>query len=162
MTECEHCNALVSAIPSQEYEDHLDAVHRVSSGGALDVSKLVDKNNNAFPLEEAKATKKADIDKRTEELCSLGFSYDGKTFSLSLDAQKNYIGMKMFETLMPDPTPIAAMDGSTYNLAKSSFGAFCGAALAMVQSHLNSRLPFLAAVEAASTPEDVMAVVDTR
>lgn len=121
----------------------------------------------AVALAEAKTQKSNQIDDRTTELIDAGFQYNGKTFSLSRQAQQNLAGLlsaiavgvpinwpKTWNTL--DDTDIEEVSD------QAEFMQFYGAAMGTVEAYLNGGTALKNQVRSATTIEEVNAVVDTR
>jgi len=74
-------------------------------------------------LDEYKKVKHSEVDRRTGQLIKQGFSYDGKTFSLSETAQLNLLGVHLNrkEALLIYPIVFNTIDDTdTYSLADES------------------------------------------
>ena len=79
-------------------------------------------NHTHETLAELKARRNAEIDTKTGELISYGFTYDSIQFSLSELAQLNWIGLKQADVnnLITYPFNISTKDDDEYSLASSS------------------------------------------
>lgn len=114
----------------------------------------------------AKALKTSAIDSKSDELVAEGFEHGpqtGQTFSLSLDAQKNWLGLVVGKDMISYPMDIGAMDNTMLELTDAdAVVSFYGAAMAAVKGHLDSGLALKGDTEAATTVAEVDAVVDNR
>jgi hypothetical protein len=113
-------------------------------------------------LDDRKAAKIKEIDKRTQELIESGFSFDGHSFSLSLSAQVNWIGLKVMSELLTWPIEITTVDDGAYELQQVNLLAFAATAAATVQSHLAAGRALKLQVQAAASKEAVEAIKDNR
>ncbi|HSG29084.1 MAG TPA: hypothetical protein VLA34_11435, partial [Candidatus Krumholzibacterium sp.] len=89
-------------------------------------------------LEVYKSIKNGAIDKRTQELIAEGFSFDGKTFSMSANAQRNWIALRANSDLLTWPVSITTIDDDEYSLSLANLPAFEGAGMAAGAGHYNS------------------------
>ena len=113
-------------------------------------------------LEQAQLSKIQAIDFRTVQLISVGFTYDGKEFSLSTNAQVNWIGMKTLESLISWPLNITTKKDNQHSLPQTELNTFVGTAKGVVQSHLDSGRALKVATNACTTVAEVDAIVDNR
>lgn len=118
-------------------------------------------------LEEFKQKKIKAIDNRTQELIANGFLFDGHTFSLSLNAQSNFMGIKVATdggllTEANYPYEITTLDDETYLLQWSDKETFFGLVLGSVSTHLASGRALKSQVKQAVTQEQLDAVTDNR
>lgn len=112
----------------------------------------------------AKAAKRAEIDARSEDLIAEGFSYDGRTFSLSLNAQAKWLGLYVGRSAITYPYPAQTLDGlGVYDVASAAVvEALYGTAMARVAAVLAGGADLVARVNAAATLDAVNAIVDSR
>ncbi len=96
--------------------------------------------NEPAQLITSKNEMNAVIDTKTRELIAGGFTYDGKKFSLSLEAQINWTMLIAAKThgTVNDPEPLTDMDNDTYDLASADIEAFFQVAVDAVKEHLTS------------------------
>lgn len=118
-------------------------------------------------LERHKKTRNEEIDEKTGELISQGMSFNGESFSLSHHAQVNWQGLKIAITggLLTEadfPFPISTLNGSTYNLQWADMDSFFGLVLQTINTYLIGGRTLKDQVNAATTIEEVDAVVDNR
>lgn len=106
MSECTYCHFQYST--QQEYDDHLDAVHRDEPGGNINPDKTVTKS--VTTLDEIKAVTCSLIDQETVRRIYCGFQHLGKTMSMSERAQINWMGILHDPTLLTYPTTISTKD----------------------------------------------------
>lgn len=114
------------------------------------------------PLSVYKAAKNAAIDAKTQALIRQGFTFDGRSFSLSVNAQMNWSGLKTFEGLLSWPVAITTNDDSEYSLSQANLTAFTGTGLGTVSAHYGSGRALKLQVNAATSKTEVDAVVDNR
>jgi hypothetical protein len=113
-------------------------------------------------LEDVQADKIKSIDTKTVSLIGQGFTFDGKQFSLSQAAQLNWLGLKSLEALITWPIAVTTKGDGEYSLAQGNLNYFIGTGKAVVQAHLDSGRALKLQVNAATTVEQVNAVIDSR
>jgi len=127
-------------------------------------------NDRGYPqelsLDDYKTQKMEAIDKRSGELITEGgFVYNGKTFSMSKNAQLNLLGINLkknnAEILPVIYNTVDNSDKETLNSA-SDIDAFFMAALAAKKSHLDTGTALKDSVRAATDKAGVDAVIDNR
>lgn len=106
----------------------------------------------------------AKIDTKTQQLISVGFTFDGKQFSLSDNAQRKLLILQNLITMNAlDPqTPMSALDDSVYMLARENAQAFVAAGYARLSGLIQSGTALKGQVLAAESEEEVNAIQDTR
>lgn len=117
-------------------------------------------------LPAARDAKFAAIDGRTSELIAQGFSYGGKVFSLSANAQQTYTGLYAVrnEVLVSYPVKVNTLDNLD-NLLLTDAGAVTGFYLTAVgtyRARLDSGTALKDLVRVAVDLAAVAAVADTR
>lgn len=143
----------------------------VMSEGELDSHKA--KNlasylawKEALSLPSIKEEKFAAIDKRTSQMIGEGFTFAGKVFSLSLNAQSTHGGLYMIreEPGLVFPVIVNTIDNlDTYGLSSASeIRDFYLSGVACYHKHLDSGTTLKNVVRSASTILEVAAVTDTR
>ena len=118
-------------------------------------------------IDEYRQTKYNEIDAKTEELIYQGFNFDGKLFSLSSNAQFNWV--KMASALASGtlteakfPYTVSTRNNGSYALAWADLSAFLGAATLGVESNLATGRALKNLVENAQTVPEILAVEDNR
>lgn len=118
-----------------------------------------------FDLDLHKANKKDAIDFKTKTLIGQGFTHSGKQFSLSLNAQANWLGVLTAgaAALLTYPYPVAALD-NTYHLTADEAEMITMATAGLIRKGwaVGSGAALKKAVEDATDQAGVDAVVDTR
>lgn len=127
-----------------------------------DVLNAVIHDHVAVTLDDNKTAKKKLIDARTQAIIRSGFYFDGHHFSLSPNAQLNWIGMVVMQGGLPWPLELTTDDDSAYNLEFASLPAFVGSGMTIVNMQLMAGRALKEACNNASTQEELDAVVDTR
>ena len=107
------------------------------------------------------------IDANTRRLISQGAQFDGKMFSLSDNAQRNWIATKasidVYNALQAWPVPITTMDDDIYLLQDAAHIVnFTTAMLFGVAKYYNSGRALKLQVKAATTVNEIRAIVDSR
>lgn len=115
-------------------------------------------------LDKIKTDKLAAIDAKTSELIAQGFSFDGKQFSLSANAQQNLATIQTLidKDLLDPESPLSTIDDELYILRKEDAPGFVQAGYARVipTKMLGSGLK--GQVVAATTQEAIESIVDSR
>lgn len=111
-----------------------------------------------------RAQRIAEVDSKTERLIDAGFSYNGKTFSTSRNAQLTYIGMYTGRALLSYPVTVNTLgDEDTEELAdETEVEAFYTAFVTSMRAALDSGTALKTALRAATTETEVLAVMDDR
>lgn len=132
--------------------------------------------NSMGLLLKAKEKKYVVIDNRTSELIGEGFTYDGKIFSLSRQAQSNMLGVRAAIADYRAAGTLAAFeaaffplkfntlddDDSTGLATVNDFLAFYDTAMGTVRAYLDGGTALKAAIRSAVDIAGVDAVVDNR
>jgi hypothetical protein len=136
------------------------------SGAQLtDIAALVEDQIIAcFPLEEAKAKKFAEIDSRTRELVSEGFTHAGKVCSLSVQAQLAILGLYIVRASLTYPISWNTKDDfDAVSLAdEAAVEAFFAEAIAAIRAPLDSGTAIKTNTRAAANRDAVKAISDNR
>lgn len=123
-------------------------------------------SNNWITVEDLqwyKDQKNDAIDSKTAELISSGFTYDSTVFSLSNEAQKNWIGLDLAKGDMTYPVKISTKSDVEYSLVDATaVHNFYLTGVAAKQGHLDSGRALKIQVNDATTVAEVDAVVDNR
>jgi len=99
------------------------------------------------------------IDAHTGELILEGFAYDGETFSLSDFAQINWNNIKGNISDLTFPMDISTKTNGKYSLIEEKVVPFWNAKEGMVTGYLESGRDLVVAISAATTQEELDAVV---
>lgn len=144
----------------------------IDDGHTIDSNSIAIVNDNyiykdgdmtELSLVEYKQLKNSLIDNKTQELIhNNGFAFDSKNFSMSTDAQANWIGLKSMEALLTFPVEITTSTDEAYSLTQANLNAFCGTALATKQAHLDSGRAIKIQVNTCTTEIEIDAVEDNR
>lgn len=140
---------------------------RIKFSQELSVSEMSElesiiSNYSPDPLPNAKSTKISEIDTKTQVLIMEGFQFDNNTFSLSLEAQKNWLALKSLESMFTFPVEITTLDNKAYLLQQSNLDSFVGLGIQAVQGYLNSGRALKEQVCSASTLPEVDSIIDNR
>ena len=111
-----------------------------------------------------RSSKIVDIDTKTREIIAQGFGYNGKTFSLSDNAQRTFLGMYVTRATATYPISIPTLDDTGVESLADSLAveAFYSAMESTLRSALESGVALKQQVMAAATEADVKAVQDNR
>ncbi len=142
-------------------------VHFDAEPSAANITTVVDTlaaHDVALPV--AKQDKIVDIDRRTEELISLGFTYSAKQFSLSLPSQSKMIASHQIKDDPAFTYPAnwnSIDDTDVYAIVDAAdLDAFYLTAIGTIRAHLDSGTVLKDGVRAAADVAAVDAVVDSR
>lgn len=113
-------------------------------------------------LDDQKKERNRLIDRRTDELISLGFAFDGEQFSLSQNAQINWLALKTVENLLTWPVSVSTLQSNQYMLEEDDLDGFLGAGSGTAKAHLDSGRALKVQINDATTQEELDAVVDNR
>ena len=114
-------------------------------------------------LDEQKILKKAAIDKRTQELIVGGFTFNNTEFSTSDSAQKNWMAIDQLRNDLPYPFAVTTKDDGEYSFADAAeVHGFALTALGAIEIHYASGRALKLQVSAATTQNELDAVVDER
>jgi len=114
-------------------------------------------------LSDLKIFRNKEIDTRTEELIALGYTYDSKQFSLSLNAQTNLIGLDNVRTELTYPITYSTIDDSSYSVVDAAtIHAMYLTALGTKKAHLDSGRVLRDSINAAVDIAAVNAIIDNR
>lgn len=118
-------------------------------------------DTSSMSLEELKNYRYAEIDKKTSELIAQGFTFDGRTFSMSTNAQINWSNFPN----LPDglfPLSINDINEDSYSLALADRLNFYLSALNYKNAQLQSGSALKAQVKAAVDVSGINAIIDNR
>lgn len=113
-------------------------------------------------VETARKTRNVQIDGKTKGLIAAGFVFDGKTFSLSESAQRNWLTLDALNLKFTWPVEITTIDDKAYSLTATNRDAFVQAAIDTVKGHLDSGRAIKLVVNVAATPAAAKAIKDNR
>lgn len=147
----------------------IDGGHTIKPGSATIVERNIKLRNGAYTelnLGDYKLLRYNEIDERTYELISEGFTYAGKIFSLSENAQTNILAL---DNTKDDPAlayPIVYNtidDLDTYNVADATdLHNMYLTALATKKGHLDSGTSLKQQIRDAVDEAAVDAIIDNR
>lgn len=124
--------------------------------------KILD--TSGMSLEELKLYRYNEIDNRTGELISMGFTYATKTFSLSLNAQINISALNQSRDELTYPINYNTIDDtSTYSVADAiDLHNMYLTALNVKKGHLDAGTALKDQIRAAVDIPAVNAIIDNR
>lgn len=104
------------------------------------------------------------IDAKTDEIIARGFTFDGSVFSLSIEAQKNYIWFYILfsKGTLPDNTEVTTMGNLAYAISLSKAQAFFDTASYMIATILGSGRDLKVQVMSSNDIAALQAFVDPR
>lgn len=115
-----------------------------------------------YPLSTAKSDKNASIDTRTRAIIAKGFPFDGQVFSLSSEAQTNWIGLYIFRDLFTWPVRVTTRDDKQYSLELPAVVPFVATGSGLVAEAIRSGRELKLRVNVAASIDEVDAVQDPR
>jgi hypothetical protein len=118
-------------------------------------------------LEEQKIIKNKSIDDKTAYILSNGVHFDGKTFSLSLPAQSNWIGLQLAisQGLIGEgefPFKISTIDNGEYELSWVNKESFFAAILNKISTTIASGRALKLQVNQVTSKEQLDSILDNR
>lgn len=116
----------------------------------------------AISLDDNKAAKCQAIDDRTDAIIADGFTFDGNAFSLSGEAQTNWLGLCVLQSALTWPVAITTGHNAQYMLPLTSLGAFIATGMGTIKSAVDSGRTLKVAAMTAANQADLDAVVDNR
>lgn len=136
----------------------------VVSGSVVDQAGLdaLILNHSTYSLPRARAAKVAAVDARTREIIAAGFSFDGNSFSLSQQAQMNWLGLVTLQDLFAWPMGVTNDADATYTLSHENLIPFIAAGSGVVAAAVGSGRALKVAANAAANQGELDAVVDAR
>lgn len=146
----------------------IDGGHTLRAGSACVIDTNISSHEAGVYIEltidEHKVLKSREIDGRTGELISLGFSYATKQFSLSQNAQINISALNQTRDELTYPINYnTADDLDTYNVVDATdMHSMYLTALSTKKAHLDSGTALKNQVRAATTHNEIDAVIDNR
>lgn len=112
-------------------------------------------------LDVNKAKRKAEIDRKTQQLIEKnGFTFDGETFDLDIDSQKNFLSLKALQSLFTWPVSITTRADTEYQLAEEDVDALVGTAMAIVKAYYDSGRDLKISIDAVEDPGGQAALDD--
>ena len=117
-------------------------------------------------LDQAKRVRVAQVRKQSARLALAGFTYNGKTFSLSTNDRNLILGQQVALAGGALPLPVTwqtldGLDSETLNTAGEAT-AFFGAAVTRVSQIFQAAIPIFDAIGKTATIAEALAVQDTR
>jgi hypothetical protein len=144
----------------------VNAAHSVDSNGVGCLEKDVKVNDGTLKdltFADYKQLRYTELDAQTDVLLLSGFTYDTKQFSLSLNAQTNWTGLKTNTSDFTWPVEVSTLtEGENYNLANADVVAFWNAGKDRLQAVLDGGRAKKAAILAAVDEAAVDAIIDDR
>jgi hypothetical protein len=146
----------------------VDSGHTLRAGSACVVDTNVEIHEAGvyveLTIDEHKVLKSREIDGRTGELISLGFAYATKQFSLSQNAQINISALNQTRDELTYPINYNTVDDlDTYDVVDATdMHNMYLTALSTKKAHLDSGTALKNQVRAATTHNEIDAVIDNR
>jgi len=163
-----------AAIPGEPFtvavngvDIEFDFTSALTAGQVTTLDSTVSTHKAGFPdLQGHKDRKIAEIDQRTTELIGQGFVYAAKNFSLSLPSQSKMVGTHQIKDNPALTYPLkwnTKNDDDKYDITDATdLGNFYLTGFGTIRAHLDSGTALKDSVRAATTVEEVAAVVDSR
>lgn len=149
-------------------EVNVDFEEELTSEEELTLDQIIADTKAGHPvaaLQCVKEKKNKEIDQRTVELISDGFTYDGEQFSLSIEAQSNWDGLEycVKEGYLTPPTDVSTINDGEYILADASgVHAFYQTAVGTKKARLDSGRALKQQVNDCDSITGVLAIEDNR
>lgn len=147
--------------------EHLKMWGQLDGGIDIYVHKLVSDltaGELADELTLHKEQKLQAIDGKTGALINVGVDYGSPSehFSLSSNAQINWLGLYVKKSVLTYPYEITCESGSYMIIDLTDMENFTDAIMGFIEDHVDSGRAFKASVQAATDLSEVDAVVDSR
>jgi hypothetical protein len=118
-------------------------------------------------IDELKNKRCQEVDLKTEQLIFSGFSFDGKLFSLSDNAQRNWMGISAaisagLLTEQDFPFTLSAKDDTIYKLSWANRNNFMACVLRGISIPKGAGTALKNQILLAQTIEEINAIVDNR
>lgn len=115
-------------------------------------------------LENLKVQRREEIDKRTRELVDEGFEFEGIKFSASVESQARIMGCVIAGSNAPFPIRWMSKDDTTYFDVEdvATMLAFYATGLGTLKGKIDIGTNLKVAINAATTIDEVNAIIDTR
>lgn len=117
-------------------------------------------------LSYIKTQKKANIDRRTDSIIAGGFTFDSHTFSLSTEAQANWLGLVVAKDMLDYSNggyAVTTKDDQEYKFANSTAVVqFFATGIGYIAATVAAGRALKIQVDACTTIEQVEAIVDGR
>jgi hypothetical protein len=163
-TEILNSNTILNYQGSSLYDNSLF----ISGDNILNENSLDIVINNHEPetLSELKTRRIMEIDTKTQQIISLGFNFDGKTFSLSAPAQTNWTNLKANADLLNSlnffPIIISTINSEQYSLTYPNVTPFWMSGFGVISTTYKSGSDYKVAILQATTKEQVDLIIDER
>lgn len=122
--------------------------------------------DDSLLLMSLKEARISQIDNKTQEIISRGFSFDNNRFSLSLPAQSNLTNIKankeMFNSLNQFPLTISTLDNTLYQLSYANVDSFWLAGMVVVKEAYSIGGQLKNSIVNATSISEVEQIVDPR
>lgn len=115
-------------------------------------------------LENLKVQRRKEIDKRTTEIVSEGFEFEGITFSASVEAQARIMACVIAGAAAPFPIRWMSKDDTTYFDVEdvATMAAFYSTGLGTLKAKIDLGTDLKIQINAANSVEEVNSIVDPR
>jgi len=134
--------------------------HKIDAGAITEMTQA--EKDSVTTLPKAKRKKRREIDRRTQALISNGFVYATKTFSLSIKAQLNWMGIGINKDRISYPHEVSRKNGTVDIADAAEAQEIADLAFDTKQGHVKSGATHKKNVNALTTVSDVNAYVDPR
>lgn len=122
--------------------------------------------DNSLLLMSLKEARISQIDNKTQEIISRGFSFDNNRFSLSLPAQSNLTNIKsnkeLFNSLNQFPLTISTLDNTLYQLSYANVDSFWLAGMVVVKEAYSIGGQLKNSIVNATSISEIEQIVDPR
>jgi hypothetical protein len=169
LEEAQAKNALIVAVipdapdevVAKSMEPTVSYYHRLTSGDGTDISHYTEVHD----LTGYGSLKIAEINQRTDELLTMGFLYDGHRFPLTSAYAATYIGLTVVDqrNAIAFPVHLKDMHNGVYAVPdKTTLKTILASAAAGIMEIQDGETQLRNALNAATTKEEIDAIVDTR
>lgn len=116
----------------------------------------------AVSLTDLKTAKCRLIDDRTDEIIATGFTFDSHSFSLSAEAQRNWLGVYALREILTFPLTVTTQPAGIYSLTSENLTGFITGAFSKVAYAITTGQILKVSILTASDQATLDAIVDSR
>jgi hypothetical protein len=102
------------------------------------------------------------VDVKTSSLIRKGFKFKEETFSMSMEAQKNWSDIYIFRDLLTWPVEVSTKNDGSFMLERTDLDAFIVEAISFKKSLLDSGRDLKKKIKKAKTLNDLKKIEDKR
>lgn len=162
--DIEDAGLLQPDLDHDDVTEVLDLVYATALTGPEEATLLAVVTAHSPEIEVARATKYAEIDLKTRDLINQGIPFAGETFSFSLEAQANWMGIFQAANagFITFPRDVSSSTGSYTFATLADYTNFYLTGMSIMESHVGSGRDIKDQITAAVDLAAINAIVDDR